>query len=59
MNNNDNNVIIIILMLDLLNVARFSCLIKCGYISDRTFLLTCRATIVARPFKFDTSDRFA
>ena len=26
--------------------------------SNRTFSLTCRATIVARPFKFDTCGRF-
>ena len=27
--------------------------------SERTFSLTCRAMIVARPLKFETSDRFA
>ena len=27
--------------------------------SERTFSLTCPPTIVARPLKFDTSDRFA
>ena len=27
--------------------------------SDRPFSLTCRATIVARPFKFEPSDIFA
>ena len=31
---------------------------RLGCSSECTFQLTCRATIVARPFKFETSDRF-